>query len=118
METIDFNTVIAENISVVEGLIGTVNDIKNGLMPKTGFIQRKQITSSDDYDNFIDSGIYDISSASGALHKPNNVAYGVMKVCYYINSGRVTQTVIQVPENVLYIRCRTGGNVWSEWKSY
>lgn len=34
METIDFNTVIAENISVVEGLIGTVNLNKNGLMSK------------------------------------------------------------------------------------
>ena len=34
METIEFKTVIAENISVVEGLIGTVNLNKNGLMPK------------------------------------------------------------------------------------
>ena len=32
METIDFNTVIAENISVVEGLIGTANRLKNGLL--------------------------------------------------------------------------------------
>ena len=32
METIDFNTVIAENISVVEELIGTANRLKNGLL--------------------------------------------------------------------------------------
>lgn len=31
METIDFNTVIAENISVVEGLIGTATNKKDGL---------------------------------------------------------------------------------------
>lgn len=32
METIDFNTVIAENISVVEELIGTATTDKNGLL--------------------------------------------------------------------------------------
>ena len=32
METIEFKTVIAENISVVEGLIGTATTDKNGLL--------------------------------------------------------------------------------------
>lgn len=42
METIDFNTVIAENISVVEGLIGIVTDTKNGLMPSSMYNVNKR----------------------------------------------------------------------------
>ena len=42
METIDFNTVIAENISVVEGLIGIVTDTKNGLMPPSMYNVNKR----------------------------------------------------------------------------
>ena len=100
------------------GLIGTVTETKNGLMPSTGFIQRKQITGSEDYNNFIDPGIYDISEASDSLNSPYNVSHGVLIVFCQRNDLRIMQMVIEVPNNVLYIRCRAGNRVWGEWKRY
>ena len=53
-------------VSVLEGLIGTVNESRDGLMLSSGFIQRKQLNSSSDYNDCLLAGIYDISQARGS----------------------------------------------------
>lgn len=58
METIDFNQVIQENISVVEELIGKVTRTKNGLMPKDGFFTGLEIKSIEEYSGTLPPGIY------------------------------------------------------------
>ena len=99
----------------VGGLIGFVNESSGGLMPSSGFIQRSQINSSDDYNNFINPGIHDISSANGSLNSPG-ITYGVLIVSCNKTNNRIIQMVIEVPTNILYIRSRTGSNIWSEWR--
>ena len=62
METIDFNTVIAENISVVEGLIGIATEEKDGLLSKNGFFYRDSIEENTDLDTVSSVGYYGINN--------------------------------------------------------
>ena len=62
METIDFNTVIAENISVVEGLIGIATGEKDGLLSKNGFFYRGSIEENTDLDTVSSVGYYGIDN--------------------------------------------------------
>ena len=99
----------------LEGLIGTVDESRNGLMLSSGFIQRKQLNASSDYNDCTLAGIYDISESGGALNSPQ-INAGVLIVFCNNVINRIIQMVIEVPDNILYIRCRTGSKIWGEWK--
>ncbi len=72
METIDFNTVIAENISVVEGLLPEASSNSKGLMRSTTYqraIISDKITFSDsntddDLKNITENGVYFIGGVT------------------------------------------------------
>jgi len=84
-------------------------------MLSSGFIQRNQLNSSSDYNDCILAGIYDISEASGALNSPS-INAGVLIVFCNNANNRIIQMTIEVPDNILYIRCRTGSRIWGEWR--
>ena len=110
-ESIHFNI----NYSELEGLIGTVNESRDGLMLSSGFIQRKQLNSSSDYNDCLLAGIYDISQARGSLNSPPLDAGVLIVFCNNV-INRIIQMAIEVPGNILYIRCRTVSTIWGEWK--
>lgn len=105
METIDFNTVITENISVVEGLLPVVSELKNGLMDKDNFYYRGTIslTSPDTILDKIKSnlkmGIYSVSGYRseetytdwGTLYINNNagmyITRNFRKVIFFVRTG-------------------------------
>lgn len=84
-------------------------------MLSSGFIQRNQLNSSSDYNDYILAGIYDISNANGSLNSPQ-INAGVLIVFCNNADNRIIQMAIEVPDNILYIRCRTGSRIWGEWK--
>lgn len=95
METIDFNTVIAENISVVGGLLG-LND--------TFFNYRGAIS---DLDLANKNGIYIFSRSTA-----NSPVDGSGKCLSFGDNEYVAQLIITWDTRLLYVR----GSIGSEWK--
>lgn len=121
METIDFNTVIAENISVVEGLLPVATSEKDGLMSKDGYMYRGTTTNVDDLNQFMQSGFYHINKGSGDTSSwPTDLPTGsalleVFNISY--SSGkRVCQRLTSIGKNNgIYERFFGSEQQWGEW---
>ena len=100
METIDFNTVIAENISVVEGLLSPYKIIRN-------------VTATDEVlDNCTSEGIYKLSQPSSGSYGPND--HGFLMVCR-ITDRLFIQCMYSI-RGAIYIRYFAASTMtWSDW---
>ena len=100
METIDFNTVIAENISVVEGLLSPYKIIRN-------------VTATDEVlDNCTSEGIYKLSQPSSGSYGPND--HGFLMVCR-ITDRLFIQCMYSI-RSAIYIRYFAASTMtWSDW---
>lgn len=103
METIDFNTVITENISVVGGLLG----INNTFLKDRGVVT----------DNFNkkENGIYNMQMTNPSEDAPSDAyLYGTMIV---FGNAFVTQIYIPYDKGLMYIRQYYNySSVWSSWR--
>ena len=105
METIDFNTVIAENISVVEGLIG---------INLTWIRWKGQIETSTDVNTIIEPGLYQILSTHSGDNKPP--ISGLMEVYGDEKGTNVTvQRVTSFNANSSVQRVKSSTGIWTEW---
>lgn len=103
---------------LVEGLIGLVSTIKNGLMSNEGFIFRKSLNEylegAYDFNDFTSSGMYSFTNLKKSTNIPSNLNWGLLVV---FNSGFIEQVAFGY--NNVYVRMKGGTAVsmeWSEWK--
>ena len=118
METIDFNTVIAENISVVEGLIGVVSTEKNGLVSKDSFsVDRGELGTSFDYNNITQQGHYTARNATDTTNGPG-YNFGILDV-WTTSYNQIVQMFYPADGDESSrpkYRHRTSTGTWKSWK--
>ena len=111
METIDFNTVIAENISVVGELIGVATSTQNGLVSKKWcFPKGMAVTPEQEIDN-LEAGIYSVGagntnipdSSTGVLFVDTDLTYGYKIQRFYDTKGNNKYRI-------------NAGYTWKDWK--
>ena len=117
METIDFNTVIAENISVVEGLLPEASSNSKGLMRSTTYqraiISDKKIFSDsntdDDLKNITENGVYFIGGVTiGSIKFYGNLIHSASGTYIF---QMFLRTDISKPS--MYLRYKTTGG-WTD----
>ena len=71
---------------------------------------------SENYDNFIENGIYQIYSGSNVTNAPDGISFGfllVFKTKFYL-----AQIALEVRPSNIAVKLRTNsGSAWSGWKS-
>ena len=117
METIDFNTVIEENISVVGELIGTVTPQKDGLVSKSShLVVRGEKTSVDDFNNLLDEGRYYLRKVSKDTPNSPGHVYAIFDVSK-TNTDQYTQISYPTDGSTTKVRfrSRTSTGNWTSW---
>ena len=108
-----FSDAIAANISVVGGLIGNATKDKDGLMPKSAFMPRENI-SLVDFDSIITPGQYYMFEPKGN-NRPDMCSYGGIVVFNFLDAF-----IIQVAFDVfghMEFRGRRETLEWTDWVS-
>lgn len=97
------------------GLIGTVNNEKDGLMPKDGFFRRGSVPGDGDANNYTISGIWWFNGYTGNKKNfPSTFKMGFL-IVYSNNDGNVAQEAISVESSKKMVRGKTSSKEWSEW---
>ncbi|MEL5895058.1 pyocin knob domain-containing protein [Bacteroides sp. GD17] len=121
IETIDISNALGQLAPVTDvayiygGTDNSQGKIKKSDLLSAMFQYRGEVTV--DYNNFKNSGIYQIyDSSRGADNSPDGILYGVLvvfKTTYYL-----FQIAVEVRPTVMLAKLRTNsGTMWSTWKS-
>lgn len=104
-----------EIISVVGGLIGVVNSLKNGLMPKDGFIEREYtVTNSTPVKDIIDPGVYFISGSYSLDDIPSGWNSSLL-LCYRARTV-IIHLIIKVSSVKMCLQTKlVSDNKWQDW---
>ena len=105
-----------EIISVVGGLIGTVNSSKDGLMPKDGFIER-DYTVTNDYPvkDIVDPGVYYISGSYSLEDIPSGWNSSLL-LCYRAINANI-HLIINLKTSKMCTQTKlTSESTWQDWK--
>ena len=117
METIDFNTVIAENISVVEGLLPAYLFYKvEGLLPAYLFYKGEDTSYSNPDDVTEDCQIY-IGIASSWTNLPSGISNaGILETFCNNSKSREMQryTDVSSASAAVYVRFKQATG-WTSW---
>lgn len=116
METIEFNEVLKDNISVLEELIGVVTPSSNGLMSKEDCILRGGVPSNSDLNNYIKPGRYSLNGGVNISNSPVSAPiYGTLLI---VNgySGGVMQILAEHGSNTIYYRLQTSQGFPHKWR--
>lgn len=71
---------------------------------------------SENYDNFIENGIYQIYSGANVTNAPTGIGYGMLLV--FKTKFYLFQIAMEVRPDKIAVKLRTNsGPAWSEWKS-
>lgn len=71
---------------------------------------------SENYDNFINNGIYQIYSGANITNSPEGISYGMLLV--FKTKFYLFQIAMEVRPDKIAVKLRTNsGPAWSEWKS-
>ena len=71
---------------------------------------------SENYDNFIENGIYQIYSGANVTNAPNGIGYGMLLV--FKTKFYLFQIAMDVRPSNISVKLRTNsGPAWSDWKS-
>lgn len=71
---------------------------------------------SENYDNFINNGIYQIYSGANITNSPDGISYGMLLV--FKTKFYLFQIAMEVRPDNIAVKLRTNsGPAWSEWKS-
>lgn len=98
---------------------GEANDSSQGKIKKSNLLSEMfqyRGDVSDNYDNFIENGIYQIYSGSNVTNAPDGISFGfllVFKTKFYL-----AQIALEVRPGHIAVKLRTNsGPAWSVWKS-
>lgn len=106
METIDFNTVIAENISVVEGLIGM-----------TKYLRMNSGLLAGDFNDYITPITIAFLAPNSSFTNGPSFINGILDVRGSLSYGWVLQTAYKMPyDGTKVCRSYSSGAGWTEWK--
>ena len=100
---------------VVGGLIGVVNSLKNGLMPKDGFIEREYtVTNSTPVKDIIDPGVYFISGSYSLDDIPSGWNSSLL-LCYRARTV-IIHLIINVSSVKMCLQTKlVSDNKWQNW---
>ena len=109
-----FQTVSGAPYVYVELADGSQGKIKKSDLLSEMFQYRGDV--SENYDNFIENGIYQIYYGSNVTNAPDGISFGfllVFKTEFYL-----AQIALEVRPGNMAVKLRTNsGHVWSGWKS-
>ena len=110
--------IIAENSLPLNRIIG-INDMMNNKADITSTLTNKNVTNNTDFNNIVETGIYNIGNTKDMANNPN-ISWGMLTV---ISSNEyIRQEFTQLCADLNYsgrtlVRVRNDYNVWSDWKT-
>lgn len=106
-------------VTDVAYVYGEKSDSSQGKIKKSDLLSKMfqyRGDVSENYDNFIENGIYQIYSGANVTNAPTGIAYGMLLV--FKTQFYLFQIAMDVRPSNMTVKLRTNsGPAWSEWKS-
>ena len=112
------NSLPLNRIIGINDITSQLNAMENNKANITSTLTHKNVTNNTDFNNIVETGIYNIGDTKDMANNPN-VSWGILTVIR--SNGYIRQEFTQLTTNKdysgrTYVRARNDHIVWSDWK--